>query len=167
MKRMFAALFALVLLIPALAFAQGNVLMVSMPQEAQMVENVAFDDGDFIQTYQLAGGAQVQLLRYAAFDMTLGDLIASEWIGAQNVRELSVREVSGYPAQGLRFTYSEAGEQTLDVTLMVVDAGEKLVLSAVFPAGAQGVDETVQAMLDSLSVMHEDAAPEGDMADVG
>jgi len=165
MKKMFAALMALLLLIPALALAQGSVLMVELPQDAQMVENVAFDDGDFIQTYQLPGGASVQLLRYAAFDMSLGELFASEWVGATDVRELGVTQVGGYPAQGLRFIYDEEGQAALDVTLVVVDAGETLVMSAVFPAGS--ADAQIQAMLDSMTVMTEDAAPANDMADVG
>ena len=136
MKKRMAVILGLMMLIPAMAFAQGNVLMVELPEEAQMVENVAFDDGDFIQTVQLPGGAQVQLLRYAAFDMTLGDLFASEWVGATDVRELDIAEVGGYPAQGLRFAYQEEGQQALDVALVVVDAGETLVFSVVFPAGS-------------------------------
>jgi len=160
-----AALLVLLLLVPALALAQGSVLMVELPQDAQMVENVAFDDGDFIQTYQLAGGAQVQLLRYAAFDMTLGELFASEWVGATDVRELGVAQVGGYPAQGLRFAYQQEGQAALDVALVVVDAGETLVLSAVFPAGT--ADAQLQAMLDSLSVMTEGEAPAAGNADVG
>ena len=131
MKKMMAMMLAVLLLVPALAFAQGSVLMVELPQDAQMVEDVAFDDGDFIQTYQLPDDAQVQLLRYAAFDMTLGELFASEWVGATDVRELGVTEVGGYPAQGLRFAYQEEGQQALDVALVVVDAEETLVLSAV------------------------------------
>ena len=165
MKKLFAVLLAAVLLVPALAFAQGSVLMVELPEDAQMVENVAFDDGDFIQTYQLAGGAQVQLVRYAAFDMTLGELFASEWVGATDVRELNIAEVGGYPAQGLRFSYQTEGQAALDVTLVVVDAGETLVMSAVFPAGT--ADAQLEAMLGSLSVMNEEAAPAGDTADVG
>ena len=165
MKKMFAALMALLLLIPALALAQGSVLMVELPHDAQMVENVAFDDGDFIQTYQLAGGAQVQLLRYAAFDMSLGELFASEWVGATDVRELNITEVAGYPAQGLRFSYQTEGQAALDVALVVVDAGETLVMSAVFPAGT--ADAQLETMLGSLSVMNEEAAPAGDTADVG
>ena len=165
MKKLFAVLLAAVLLVPALAFAQGSVLMVELPEDAQMVENVAFDDGDFIQTYQLAGGAQVQLVRYAAFDMTLGELFASEWVGATDVRELGVTEVGGHPAQGLRFSYQAEGQAALDVALVVVDAGETLVMSAVFPAGT--ADAQLEAMLGSLSVMNEDAAPAGDTADVG
>lgn len=163
MKKMFAALLAALLLMPALAFA--SVLMVELPQDAQMVENVAFDDGDFIQTYQLSGGASVQLLRYAAFDMSLGELFASEWVGATDVRDLGITEVSGYPAQGLRFAYQEEGQAALDVTLVVVDAGETLVLSAVFPAGS--ADAQLEKMLGSMSVMNEEAVPENDSADVG
>ena len=71
MKKGFFALLLAVCMLPALALATGSVLMVELPQDAQMVENVEFDDGDFIQTYQLSGGARVQLLRYASFDMTL------------------------------------------------------------------------------------------------
>lgn len=164
MKKLIAVLFAL-LIIPAMALAQGSVLMVELPQDAQMVEDVAFDDGDFIKTYQLPGGARVQLLRYAAFDMTLGDLFASEWIGATNVCELGIAEVGGHPAQGLRFAYQTEGQQALDVALVVVDAGETLVMSAVFPAG--GDDAQLEGLLDSMTVMTEEAAPAASSADVG
>lgn len=156
MKKLFAALLALMLL-TAGACAEGSVLMVELEQDAQMVENVAFEDGDFIQTYQLGGGANVQLLRYASFDMTLGDLIASEWVGATDVRELGVSEISGHPAQGLRFAYQEEGQEALDVTLVVVDAGETLVFTAVYPQalGTAQIDAAVQAMLGSMSVSAE------------
>ena len=165
MKKMLAVMLAVLLLVPALALAQGSVLMVELPQDAQMVEDIAFDDGDFIQTVQLPGGAQVQLLRYAAFDMTLGDLFASEWVGATDVRELGITEVSGHPAQGLRFSYQEEGQQALDVAIVVVDAGETLVFSAVFPAG--GADAQLDAMLESMTVMTESDKPAADNADVG
>ena len=52
----------LALMLTGAAFAdQENapVMLVKLPEDAQMVENVAFDDGDFIQTYQLSGGAYV------------------------------------------------------------------------------------------------------------
>ena len=86
MKKAFFALLALALLLPAAALGDGPVLLVHLPQDAQMVENIAFDDGDFIQTYQLSGGANVQLLRYQAFDMTIDDLVASEWTGCLRLR---------------------------------------------------------------------------------
>lgn len=53
-------LLTLALLLAGAAFADQEdapVLLVQLPEDAQMVENVAFDDGDFIQTYQLSGGA--------------------------------------------------------------------------------------------------------------
>lgn len=159
MKKALTIFLTLMLMLPAMAFAQGSVLLVELEQDAQMVENVAFEDGDFIQTYQLSGGAYVQLLRYASFDMNLGDLIASEWVGATDVRVLEVSEISGHPAQGLRFAYQEEGQAALDVTLVVVDANESLVFSAVYPKnlGAAQIDAAVQAMLGSMSVSSEEA----------
>ena len=169
MKRLFAAMLVLMLMIPMLAAAENAVLLVELEQNAQMVGNIAFEDGDFIQTYQLAGGAQVQLLRYASFDMTLGDLFASEWVGATDVRELGVSEISGCPAQGLRFAYQEEGQQALDVTLIVVDAGETLVFTAVYPqaTGAEQIDAQLQAMLASMTVSTDDAQTVDTTAEVG
>lgn len=169
MKKWFAALLALAVMIPALACAQGAVLMVELEDNAQMVENIAFDDGDFIQTYQLSGGATAQLVRYASFDMTLGDLIASEWIGATDVYDLGLSEISGYPAQGLRFAYQESGQEALDVTLVVVQAEETLVFTAVYPQalGAAQIDAQVQAMLASMAVSTDDAQTVDAMAEVG
>ena len=63
MKKFVAALLALMLTIPALAVGENAVLLVELEQGAQMVENVSFEDGDFIKTYQLSGGASVQLVR--------------------------------------------------------------------------------------------------------
>ena len=63
MKKMLIGLLTLALLLVGAAFADENdapVLLVQLPEDAQMVENVAFDDGDFIQTYQLSGGASAQ-----------------------------------------------------------------------------------------------------------
>ena len=68
MKKILMWLTVLALMLTGAAFAdQENapVMLVKLPEDAQMVENVAFDDGDFVQTYQLNGGAYVQLLRYA------------------------------------------------------------------------------------------------------
>ena len=169
MKRILAALLALMLLMPAMALGQNAVLLVELEQDAQMIENIAFEDGDFIQTYQLSGGASVQLVRYASFDMTLGDLFASEWVGATDVRELGVSEISGYPAQGLRFAYQEEGQEALDVTLAVIDAGETLVFTAVYPQalGTAQIDAQIEAMLSSMSVSIEGAESIDAMAEVG
>lgn len=77
-------LLTLALLLAGAAFADQEdapVLLVQLPEDAQMVENVAFDDGDFIQTYQLSGGAYVQLLRYMQSDVTIDGLVAGDWPG--------------------------------------------------------------------------------------
>ena len=71
MKKILMWLTVLALMLTGAAFAdQENapVMLVKLPEDAQMVENVAFDDGDFIQTYQLSGGAYVQLLRAGGRD---------------------------------------------------------------------------------------------------
>ena len=149
MKKCFLALLLALCMLPALALASGSVLMVQLPQDAQMVENVEFDDGDFIQTYQLSGGATVQLLRYASFEMTLGDLIASEWAGCTDVRELGVNAIGGCAAEGLRFAYQEDGQATLDVTFVLVKTeGAVLVFEAVFPQ-ALG-DSQIRALVDGM-----------------
>ena len=80
MKKILMWLTVLALMLTGAAFAdQENapVMLVKLPEDAQMVENVAFDDGDFIQTYQLSGGAYVQLLRYAQGDVTLDGIVAA------------------------------------------------------------------------------------------
>ncbi|MGN0997128.1 MAG: hypothetical protein ACI4PG_09460 [Candidatus Ventricola sp.] len=154
MKRMLACLLAL-LVLPALALAEGPVLLLELPQDAQMVENVAFDDGDFIQTYQLSGGARVQLLRYGAFDMTLDELVASEWVGCTNAQDLALGSIGGYPASGLRLHDQEDGQDALDVTVVLVHTGEAtLVFEAVFPQalGDAQIRALVDGMIDSMDV---------------
>lgn len=170
MKKIMALLLCMLLLVPALALAGGPVLLVDLPQDAQMIENIAFDDGDFIQTYQLSGGASVQLLRYQAFDMTLGDLIASEWAGCTDVREAAVTSVGGCPAHGLRFAYQQEGQEALDVTLILVEAqGATLVFEAVYPAalGTAQIDASVQAMIGSMDLMMDGAVTADENAEVG
>lgn len=58
MKKLMIGLTALMLMLSGLVCAwaeEAPVLLVQLPEDAQMVENVAFDDGDFVQTYQLNG----------------------------------------------------------------------------------------------------------------
>ena len=170
MKKIMALLLCMLLLVPAFALAGGPVLLVDLPQDAQMIENIAFDDGDFIQTYQLSGGASVQLLRYQAFDMTLGDLIASEWAGCTDVREAAVTSVGGCPAHGLRFAYQQEGQEALDVTLILVEAqGATLVFEAVYPAalGTAQIDASVQAMIGSMDLMMDGAVTADENVEVG
>ena len=170
MKKCFFALLLALCMLPALVLASDSVLMVQLPQDAQMVENVEFDDGDFIQTYQLSGGATVQLLRYASFEMTLGDLIASEWAGCTDVRELGVNTIGGCAAEGLRFAYQEEGQAALDVTVALVKADDAvLVFEAVFPEalGDAQIEATVQEMISSMDVRRTDEPADDVSAEVG
>lgn len=159
------ALLALALL-PALALADGPVLLVELPEEAQMVENVEFDDGDFIQTYQLSGNATVHLLRYGSFDMTPDELAQSEWTGCTDVRAMSVQEIGGFPASGIRLNYQEdddEGGHELDVSIILVDTGaDTLMFEAVFPKtlGDAQIEATVQRMIQSMDVLSGDPADE-------
>lgn len=156
MKKFAVMILALMLMATA-ALADGAVLLVELPQDAQMVEDIQFDDGDFIQTYQ-AGGVTVQLLRYAAFDMTLDDLIGSEWTGAQNVTVLPLESVGGYPASGVQLVCAQDGAGTMDVTLVRVDTGDGvLVFEAVAAQGDAGAAAAVQAMIDTMNVLGSEA----------
>jgi len=146
------------------ALAQSPVLLVDMPQDAQMIENVMFDDGDFIQTYQFAGTANVHLLRYEAFDMTIDDMIASEWVGAQNVAAMPIESVGGYPASGVTLSCAQDGMGTVDVTIVMVDYGSgKLVFEAVIPQGDSTGAAAAQAMLQSLQVLGEENGAEAEV----
>lgn len=100
--RILAGLSALVLMLTWACAVFGeeaprSVLLVQLPEDAQMIENIEFEDGDFIQTYQLSGGARVQLLRYADFDMTLEELVQSEWTGATDVSAVDISSISAIP----------------------------------------------------------------------
>ena len=93
MKKVLMWLTVLALMLTGAAFAdQENapVMLVKLPEDAQMVENVAFDDGDFVQTYQLSGGAYVQLLRYAQGDVTLDGIVAGDWPGATDIQSMAL-----------------------------------------------------------------------------
>ena len=168
MKKLLTMLAILALLVPALALADGPVLLVELPEGAEMIEDVQFDDGDFIQTYQLDGGATVQLLRYAAFGMTLDELAEGEWTGYTALEVLPLEQVGMWPAQGLRLDWAQEGA-AVDVTLLLVQAGDQaLLLQAVYPQaiGQEAIDASVQAMLDSLDVLDQNM-PVDDEAEVG
>ena len=106
MKKILMWLTVLALMLTGAAFAdQENapVMLVKLPEDAQMVENVAFDDGDFIQTYQLSGGAYVQLLRYAQGDVTLDGIVAGDWPGATDIQSMALgRRLRGEGADAQR-----------------------------------------------------------------
>ena len=140
------------LLLPVMALADGPVLLVELPEDAVMIENVEFEDGDFIQSYQLSDGAQVQLLRYSRFDMTVEELAGSDWPGYTAAAKLDVRHVGGCPASGLRLTSMQEDGGAIDVTLVLVDAGAyTLIFSAVCPQGADM--QAVETMLATMNVL--------------
>ena len=146
MKRILMWLTVLALMLTGAAFAdQENapVMLVKLPEDAQMVENVAFDDGDFIQTYQLSGGAYVQLLRYAQGDVTLDGIVAGDWPG-------------GCAAKGLMLSVEPEDEEAVRVALVLVSADRcALVYQAVYPQrlGDDQIDDAVQRMVDSMDVL--------------
>ena len=155
MKKLAVLLLSLLLLIPATAPAEGSVLLLEIPDDAQMVENIAFDDGDFIQTYQ-RGGMTLQLLRYASFDMTLNDLIESEWTGCSDVQALDIAQAGGFPAEGVKLRYEQEGTGAVDVTLVLVRSAQStLVFSAVVPLGDSENAALVEAMVRSMDVRGE------------
>lgn len=170
MKKAFIALLAALALIPVLAFCEGPVLLVEIPEGAQMVENVAFDDGDFIQTYQTPGGATVQLLRYGALAMTAQELTDSDWPDHCHAEALELTEISGCPAQGVHIWqaleggYPVAvddwqnppdGTQMMECILVLVQQGEgTLIFQGSYMT--QDAGREVQAMLDSLKVLSEE-----------
>jgi len=157
---------SMLLMLPALpVLAEGPVLLVELPEDAVLTESVEFEDGDFIQSYQM-GGAQAQLLRYADFDMTLADLVASDWAENCGVEPLPLTEVSGYPAQGARIMqavdaggYPVAGEpaegqQVMEIRLVLIQVGDcALIYQDMRMAG----EEEALPSLDSLKVQAEDA----------
>ena len=175
MKKMIAMLFALAMLIPAFALAAGPVLLVDLPEDAQMIENIAFDDGDFIQTYQLEDGVTVQLLRYTGFSMAIEDLIASDW--PLNVRcEISdMTDVIGYPAQhahvwqllddgGYPIRADEAkgkdGEQMMEIDLILVHVDTTtLIYQDTYISGQRG--DMVLPIIESLKVEGGESAEVG------
>ncbi len=162
MKRIWMCVLALML--PVLALAEGPVLLIELPEGAQMTESVEFEDGDFIQSYQI-GDAQAQLLRYAGFDMTLDDLVASDWAENCGVEPLSLTEVSGYPAQGARIMqaidesgYPVAGKPTegqrmMEIRLVLIQVGD---CALIYQDMRMADEEAELPSLDSLKVQAEE-----------
>ena len=163
MKKVLMWLTVLALMLTGAAFAdQENapVMLVKLPEDAQMVENVAFDDGDFVQTYQLSGGAYVQLLRYGDMSMSISDLVASDWAGATGVQDMNLDKIGGCAADGVRLDYDEDGQDALRVSLVLVTSGRTtLVYQAVYPQklGEEQIDATVDQMVRSMDVLDDSA----------
>ena len=149
----------LLLLLPVMALAEGPVLTTSLPENAQLIENVEFEDGDFIRTYQMEDGATVQMLRYGAFDMTLDDLAEGEWTGYTAKEPLALGALDGYPAEGVHLMLGEA-ERTMDVYIVLVYAQNRtLIYQAVLGEGADLTQ--AQEWLSNLQVIEEEETQNG------
>ena len=162
MKKILMWLTVLALMLTGAAFAdQENapVMLVKLPEDAQMVENVAFDDGDFIQTYQLSGGAYVQLLRYAQGDVTLDGIVAGDWPGATDIQSMALETVATLDngvVGHLMLSVEPEDEEAVRVALVLVSADRcALVYQAVYPQrlGDDQIDDAVQRMVDSMDVL--------------
>jgi len=154
-KMMTALLLACMLLVSAMALADGPVLLVELPEDALMIENVEFEDGDFIQTHQLPGGATVQVLRYAAFGMTLEELAEGEWSGYTDAKRMEIEALSGCPAQGLQLAYRNEQGTRVTVYMIKVNAQEQtLLFTAVFPdeMGREQIEDNMNAWLGTMRV---------------
>ena len=161
MKRFAVLLMVLALLLPALALAEGPVMLVELPEDAQLLEDQPLGDGDFTQTYVLDGGVTVQLLRFTAFDMTLSDLVEAERTDYAVTGTPGFEQIGGFPAEGICLTGEENGS-AVDVTIVMAHVGEQtLILQIVSPAGEQA--QTVQGLLDSLGVLSESVDEEAEV----
>lgn len=167
MKKIWMCVLALILMLPVPALAEGPVLLIELPEGAQMTESVEFEDGDFIQSYQM-GGVQAQLLRYAGFDMTLDDLVASDWAENCGVEPLSLTGVSGYPAQGARIMQAidesgypvsaaggelSEGQRLMEIRLVLVQVGD---CALIYQDMRMEDEEETLPSLDSLKVQTEE-----------
>ena len=153
------AVLLLLMLMPVMALAEGPVLETSLPENAQLVENVEFEDGGFIRTYQMEDSTTVQMLRYSAFDMTLDDLAEGEWTGYTAREELELSALDGYPAEGVHLMTGDV-ENVFDVFIVLVRVQEQtLIFQTVLGTGA---DLTrVQEWLSDMRVVQEDEVANG------
>ena len=164
MNRMTKAAWLALLLfaLPVIAFAQAPVMLVNLPESAQMVENVEFENGDFIQTYQLESGITVQLLRYAGFEMAIDELISSDWPLNCGVMMQEMTELSGVPAKHAHilqaydasgYPIKEAGASgsVMAIDLIVVgEDGITLIFQGISRAGMDA--ETMTEIIKSIQI---------------
>ena len=149
----------LLLLMPVLAMAEGPVLETSLPEDALLIENVEFDDGDFIRTYQVPEGGTVQMLRYESFDMTLDDLAEGEWTGYASKEALDLSTVDGWPAEGIHLMM-DGEDGTLNVCIVLVRVDEQtLIFQTVL--GEDGDPEQIQEWVNDLRIEQEESVING------
>lgn len=135
-------------------------ILVELPEDTVLIEQVGFENGDFIQTYQLPNGAIVQILRYAEFDMTLEELAEGEWTGYTSLTPIDTKGLDGLIQEGIHLTKDadeQGGEPAYDVYMLRAQthSPEQVHLfQAVFPSeiGRDVIEAQSNAMLDSILV---------------
>lgn len=164
MKKKIVLLFALLLtLFCSLSLADGPVLCFTLPENAIMIENVDFGDGEFIETYQLPDGTVVQNLRFMTDTLTLDELIIGDWATCSAVADGEISEISGCPAESRTVTQridaqgypaasaQDAGVGEIHIELVAAHPqGCTLVMQIILPEGAD--EQTAKSILNSLQI---------------
>ena len=139
-------------------------ILVELPEGTMMTELVAFEDGDYIQAFQLPSGAMVQVLRYGQFDMTLEDLAEGEWTGYRLLEPVDVGHLDPSVQEGVHIKTSAdelSGTPEYDVYIVKAQTGKPdqiHLLQAVYPSelGEEYIEEEAGALLDSILIFNLD-----------
>lgn len=140
---------------------QGSAaILVELPEETVMTELIEFENGDYIQTFQLPDGGMVQILRYEMLDMTLEDLAEGEWTGYVSLEKLATDGMDPCVTEGIHLkTEADAqnGAPAYDVYIVRAQTGSPdqiHIFQAVIPSelGEARILEEIGAMLDSILV---------------
>jgi hypothetical protein len=140
--------------------AGSNVILVDLPEETVMTELVEFENGDFIQTFQLPYGGTAQILRYQEFDLTLEELAQGEWTGYTSMERLDTRGMDSFVKEAIHLKMKQdetTGTPGCDVYIVLAET-KKLeqihIFQAVFPSelGEAQIKEEIGKMLDSINI---------------
>ena len=148
-KRIIPVLLGLLLLLSC-AVAEGHHLTVELPTDARKVEDVTFEDGDRIETWQLSGGASIQILEFRG-PASLSDMIGA-WDAPASVADIPVPRVDGRPSQGIRFLSTEGDTDYSVTVLRITEERNTYFFETVFPQrlGDEQIDAIVDSMIRSL-----------------
>ena len=135
-------------------------ILVDLPEDAVMVERVSFEDGDFIQTFQLPDGVTVQILRYATLDMTLEDMAEGEWTGYTLMEELPLDGLDQSIKKVIHLkTQADLGNgmAAYDVYILRAQTGnpeQAHLMQVVFPStlGEERIHQLSKEMINSVLV---------------
>lgn len=151
-KKFWGLLLALALAaVPLCAFAQ-DMLQFKLPRDASLIEDVRFPDGEIIRTWQLAGGASIQLWRYTGEAESPELLIQEQWPDAGSLTALSMPEL-GSKSSAYRFVDDELMVSIVSVS----DEENSFIWQAIYPRrlGDEQIETLVAGMLRSMSLADE------------